>query len=202
MKRKSSFHVVMAATMVLGTASMTAGCANQSYSSPQEQAEKSCRAFGPKTLSGALIGTLSGAAGGASIGAIAAGGKGAAIGTGIGAVAGLLGGSIYGNQLDKRDCAAAQTALAQAASSSTLGQVVSWNEPATGSHGTYTSLTALSTAPSGEQCRMVRQQSQLANHQQTTQDEMTCRNAEGDWYVPSQTAANTNVGQSSTTSNG
>jgi uncharacterized membrane protein len=70
--------------MGLATISLTAGCTTQPYTSPQQQAQNACQAFGPKALSGALIGGLSGAAGGAGLGAIAGGGRGAAIGAGVG----------------------------------------------------------------------------------------------------------------------
>jgi len=171
---------------------VTAGCTNQPYSSPQEQAQNACRAFGPKTLSGGLIGTLGGAAGGAGIGALAGGGKGAAIGAGVGAFAGLLGGMIAGNQMDKQDCYQAQVALQQIRFKP-VGQSVAWANPATGSFGSYTPLTAETAQPNGRLCRQVRQDTTLKGHQATSQAELTCRDANGD-YMAVEPISATNMG--------
>jgi len=171
---------VPALAVGLSAIALTSGCTERPYSSPQEQAQNACQAFGPKTLSGGLIGALGGAAGGAGIGALAGGGKGAALGAGIGAVTGLFGGMIAGNQLDKQDCYQAQLALQQIRYKS-IGQGVSWTNPATGSYGSYTPLTSETSIPNGQLCRKVRQDTTLKGHQATSQVELTCRDANGDY---------------------
>jgi len=171
---------------------ITTGCTNRPYNSPQEQAQNACHAFGPKTLSGGLIGTLGGAAGGAGIGALASGGKGAAIGAGVGAFAGLLGGMIAGNQMDKQDCYQAQVALQQIRYTA-VGQPVTWTNPATGSFGSYTPLTAETAQTNGKLCRQVRQDTTLKDHQATSQVELTCRDANGNYTTIEPTPA-TSVG--------
>lgn len=172
--------VALAYMASISLMTMTAGCTNRPYSSPEEQAQNACHAFGPKTLSGGLIGTLGGAAGGASIGAIAAGGKGAAIGAGVGAFAGLLGGMIAGNQMDKQDCYQAQVALQQIRYK-TVGQPVAWSNPTTGSFGSYTPLTAETVQSSGKLCRQIRQDTTLKGRQATSQVELTCRDSDGNY---------------------
>jgi hypothetical protein len=96
----------------IATAIPTAGCTNQRYTSPEQQAQNACQAFGPKAVSGALIGTAGGAAAGAGIGGALGGKSGALIGAGVGGLVGLIGGSSVGHNLDARDCAEAQQALA------------------------------------------------------------------------------------------
>jgi surface antigen len=152
---------------------LTAGCTSQPYTSPGQQAQNACQAFGPRTLSGAAIGALGGAAGGASIGAIAGGGRGAAIGAGVGVLAGLIGGLAVGHNLDMRDCAEAQQALAQMRNSP-VGSAVAWTSP-TGSYGSYTPVTDEYQGPSGEFCRRVRQDTTLQGHEPTTAVVATCR---------------------------
>ncbi|WP_281701147.1 hypothetical protein [Acetobacter malorum] len=176
----TSFRRPVAALSMISVMSLTAGCTNQPYSSPEEQAQNACQAFGPKTLSGALIGTFGGAGTGAAIGAIASGGKGAAIGAGAGALAGLIGGLITGNQLDKRDCAQAQAALQQVRYMN-VGQSASWSTPGTGSYGSYTPLTGDIQQTNGQICRKVRQDTTLQGHKPTSQEELTCRDVNGDY---------------------
>lgn len=150
------------------TTTLTAGCTNQPYTSPEQQAQNACQAFGPKTLSGAAIGALGGAAGGAGIGAIAGGGRGAAIGAGVGALAGLMGGLAVGHSLDQRDCAQAQQALAQMRYAP-VGQATSWNDTQTGSHGSYTPISDEYPSADDHFCRRVRQDTTLQGQEPTTQ---------------------------------
>lgn len=161
---------------------LTTGCTERPYSSPQEQAMNACKAFGPKTLSGGLIGGLAGAGSGAAIGALAGGGKGAAIGAGAGALAGIIGGLVVGNQMDKRDCAEAQMALSQIGSHP-IGYTVAWNNPATGSHGSYTPVTAEMPVSDGRVCRQVRQDTALKGYNPSSQVVMTCRMPNGDYQT-------------------
>ena len=140
-----------------------------------------CRAFGPKALSGALIGGLGGAGGGAALGAAAGGGRGAAIGAGVGLLAGLITGAAVGNQLDQRDCAAAQQALAQIAVQPE-GVPLSWSSP-TGSTGSYTPTGPEYAAANGAFCRPARQATNIAGRQPVQSDVITCRGADGSSYV-------------------
>lgn len=168
------FSVSVATTM------LTAGCTNQPYTSPEQQAQNACQAFGPKTLSGAAIGALGGAAGGAGIGAAAGGGRGAAIGAGVGALVGLMGGLAVGHSLDQRDCAEAQQALAQMRDAP-VGQAKYWNDPQTGSHGSYTAISTEYPAADNRFCRRVRQDTTLHGSAPTTQELVTCRTADGNY---------------------
>lgn len=162
------------------TTALTPGCTNQPYTSPEQQAQNACQAFGPRTLSGAAIGVLGGAAGGAGIGALAGGGRAAAIGAGVGALAGLIGGLAVGNSLDKRDCAEAQQALAQMRYAP-VGQPAFWRDPQTGSYGSYTPVSAEYQVPDGQFCRRVRQDTTIAGHAPSAQVLVTCRSANGDY---------------------
>jgi surface antigen len=164
--------------MGLATISLTAGCTTQPYTSPQQQAQNACQAFGPKALSGALIGGLSGAAGGAGLGAIAGGGRGAAIGAGVGLLAGMFTGAAVGNQLDQRDCAQAQMALAEL-QAAPVGQPVAWHSPS-GSYGTYTA-TGQQYASNDTFCRPTNQSLTLKGRQTTQQSGEVCRLPNGDY---------------------
>jgi surface antigen len=164
----------------MATTTLTAGCANQPYTSPEQQAQNACQAFGPKTLSGAAIGALGGAAGGAGLGAAAGGGRGAAIGAGIGALVGLVGGLAVGHSLDQRDCAEAQQALAQMRHAP-VGQAAYWTDPQTGSRGSYTAVSDEYPVANNGFCRRVRQDTTLHGSAPTTQVVVTCRTADGNY---------------------
>jgi len=167
---------------------LTAGCTNQPYTSPEQQAQNACQAFGPKTLSGAAIGALGGAAGGAGLGAIAGGGRGAAIGAGVGALAGLIGGLAVGHSLDQRDCIEAQRALAQMRYAP-MGQAAYWTDPQTGNHGSYTAISDEYSVTGGGFCRRVRQDTTLQGRESTTQVLVTCRTADGNYTTVQEPAA-------------
>ena len=166
---------------MLAISTILAGCA-QNYSSPQQAADNACRALGPQALSGALIGGLGGAAAGAGIGALATGGSGkaAAIGAGIGLLAGVVAGMAEGHHLDQGDCAAAQLALQQYGSAPS-GQPVVWNNPSTGSSGTYTPADSY-TSTGGQICRPTDASYSIQGHAPVTGDQIiVCRTAAGDW---------------------
>ena len=177
--------MLMAAAM--SATVLTPGCAERPYSSPQEAAQNACRALGPKAISGALLGGLGGGAVGAGIGAAAGGGRGAAIGAGIGLLGGLITGLAVGKQADQRDCAAAQTALAQMTNQPT-GVPVSWSSPS-GSHGSYTPVSA-EYAQGPQFCRQVRQSTNIVNHAPVESTGVACRDANGDYQTMTETAAN------------
>lgn len=171
-----------AALLTLGALSMplvTGGCTNRPYGSAEEQAQNACQALGPKAMSGALIGTLGGAAGGAGIGAAAGGGRGAAIGAGVGALAGLIGGLVVGRNMDARDCAQAQVALAQLRYAP-IGQAVSWTS-ASGSYGSYTPVSAEYAAVDNRLCRRVNLQTTLNGREPVSSAGVTCRQPDGDY---------------------
>lgn len=186
LRRMSSTAMLLAALST--TAITTSGCTSRPYSSPQEAAQNACQALGPKALSGALIGGLGGGALGAGVGAAAGGGRGAAIGAGVGLLTGLVGGLIVGSQADKRDCAAAQQALAQLATQPT-GVPASWRSPS-GSYGAITPVSAeYSEGP--KVCRQVRESTNIVGHQPTQSSGITCRDPNGDYSEVTETAANT-----------
>ena len=174
-------------SIALATATMISGCTTQPYSSPEQQAQNACQVFGPKALSGALIGGLAGAAGGAGIGALAGRGRGAAIGSLVGGLVGVVGGLAAGKNLDARDCAQAQIALAQVRNAQ-VGQMVSWNSPS-GSYGSYTPVSTEYAGPNNQFCRNLNENTTIAGHQPTTSTVITCRTADGDYKTvqPAQT---------------
>lgn len=180
MRKFQKIPLLVSASIALTPVTLTTGCTDRPYASPQEQAQNACKAFGPKTLSGGLIGALGGAGAGAGIGALAGGGKGAAIGAAAGAVTGLLAGFVVGNQMDKHDCAEAQMALAQIGGRP-IGYTASWSNPATGSHGSYTPISAEMPQADGRVCRRVRQDTALKGYNPSSQVVLTCRLANGDY---------------------
>lgn len=179
---KPTFGSVSTTAMLLAALSATVitttGCTNRAYSSPQEAAQNACQALGPKALSGGLIGGLGGGALGAGLGAAAGGGRGAAIGAGIGLVAGLVGGLIAGDQVDRRDCVAAQQALAQLATQP-IGVSATWRSPS-GSYGAYTPISA-EYAAGPKVCRQIRESTNIVGHQPVETAGVTCRDPNGDY---------------------
>lgn len=163
----------------MGLVSLTPGCANQPYSSPQQQAQNACQAFGPKTLSGMAVGGLVGGVGGAGIGAAAGGGKGALIGGLVGLGAGLLAGSAIGHSYDVRDCQQAQLALVQLRYSP-VGQPIQWSNPTTGSYGSYTATSA-EYQQNGQFCRQARQTATFKGSTAQPQQVLTCRQPDGNY---------------------
>jgi surface antigen len=149
------------------------------YATPEEAIKDACSAFGPKALSGTLIGGVAGAAGGAAIGAAAGGGREAAIGALAGLTVGLIAGAIAGSTADKKDCQQAQIALQQMNTAAT-GSRISWNS-ASGSYGAFTPVNE-PTKINGHVCREIRSDYYLKNHQPVLGEPgMVCRTAEGDW---------------------
>lgn len=157
----------------------TSGCTNRPYASPEEQAQNACKAIGPKALSGALIGGLGGAAAGAAIGGAAGGGRAAGIGAAAGLLTGLVVGLAAGHNIDQRDCAQAQIALAQIRNLP-VGTPIAWAS-STGSHGTFIPTSDEYAGPNGTFCRNVTQQATLAGHETTSTAVMTCRTADGNY---------------------
>ncbi len=171
------------------------GCANRQYATPEEAVHNACSSFGPKALSGVLIGGLAGAAGGAAIGAGAGGGQNAAYGALAGLAAGLIVGAIVGNMTDKRDCEQAQAAL-QRLTTAPVGTRVAWNS-ASGSYGAFTPVTDAKTV-NDRLCREVRADYYIKNHQAVTGEPgLICRTPEGDWARVSPPSSTTETPQTS-----
>lgn len=159
------------------------GCAQQ-YATPQQAANNACSVLGPRATSGALVGGLAGAGTGALIGGLAGhSGSDALIGAAAGGLIGVIAGLAVGHHLDQRDCAAAHLALQQIDNTPT-GQSISWNDPATGSSGTFEPTAAEYTDPkSGQICRPISANYYISGHQPVQGDTgNVCRDANGDWY--------------------
>jgi surface antigen len=174
-------RIIVALSLVLPVS--LGGCAQQ-YSTPQQAASDACTAFGPRASSGALIGGLAGAGTGALVGGLAGhNGTDALIGAAAGGLLGVIAGAAVGHHLDQRDCAAAQLALQQIDTTPT-GQPLTWNDPATGSSGSFVPTAAEYTDPtSGQICRPISESYYLSGHQPVQGDTgNVCRDANGDWY--------------------
>jgi surface antigen len=129
-----------------------------------------------KTTSGALIGAGTGAAlggllGHGSAGAIVAGGL----------AGGLLGG-VIGHQLDERDRAAREAALAAALQSSKNNQTTSWQNPKTGNSGNIKPLNGYTKSPSAATCRQFNE-SYVKDGKTYQQTERACRDKNGEWKL-------------------
>jgi len=163
-------------TLVAGSIS---GCAHN-YATPEEAAKDACSAFGPKAMSGALIGGALGAGTGAAVGGSSGNGKEAAAGALVGLLVGVIAGAVAGNIADKGDCEQAKLALQQMEATPT-GTAITWNNPASGSHGTYTPVSDTKTI-NGHVCREIRADYYLKNHQPVDgEPDLVCRTDSGDW---------------------
>jgi surface antigen len=87
-------------------------------------------------------------------------------------------GAAVGNQLDQRDCAQAQMALAEL-QAAPVGQPVAWHSPS-GSYGTYTA-TGQQYASNDTFCRPTNQSLTLKGRQTTQQSGEVCRLPNGDY---------------------
>jgi surface antigen len=166
--------------LVAAGGSLLFGCTNRQYATPEEAIHNACSAFGPKALSGTLIGGAVGAAGGAAIGAAAGGGKNAAYGALAGLAAGLIVGAIAGNTADKKDCQQAHLAL-QRVNDTPTGVRVAWANGVSGSYGAFTPVTDERTV-NGHVCRDIRSDYFIKDHQPVVGEPgLVCRTADGDW---------------------
>ncbi|EGY02136.1 hypothetical protein AZA_46966 [Nitrospirillum viridazoti Y2] len=152
------------------------GCA-QGPQTAQQQAENSCRAFGPKTAGGALAGALVGALLGAALG----GGKGGNIAAG--AAAGAVAGGLIGKGLDSKDCTAATVALRQMDTART-GTQIAWANPDSGNSGTFMPTSDV-RLQDGRQCRSYTRQTVVNGKPSNVENGVTCRTPEGDWEAVS-----------------
>ena len=96
-------------------------------------------------------------------------------------LAGLIAGAATGNQMDQRDCGAAQMALAQVATQPE-GVPVTWTS-ASGSTGSYTPTGGEQMAADGAFCRPARQATNIAGRQPVQSNVLACRGPRGDTYV-------------------
>lgn len=143
-----------------------------SNSTPQQQADATCKAFGANTVSGALIGGLLGGVAGAALG------KGKTGNIAAGAGAGLLAGALVGKALDARDCREATVALARMETAK-VGMQLAWSNPDNGHSGIFTPTSDIKEE-NGRFCRMYKRDL-LVDGKSTTENGITCRTPQGDW---------------------
>ena len=126
------------------------------------------------------IGTLGGAALGGLLGSQFGGGTGKLVATGLGVALGGLLGSEIGKSLDRADHLAANRAYGRA-QAAPIGETISWNNPESGHHGTYTPVRE-GTSTSGRYCREFQQTITVGG--QTQQGYGTaCRQPDGSWQI-------------------
>ena len=139
-----------------------AGCANDPYSGPKQDAG---------TVFGALTGALIGSSfGGGTSGHIAGAVAGAAVG-------GVLGNAI-GASLDARDRQRAYAAQMQALETGSSGAPVSWRNPDSGRYGTVVPGPAY--VQNGMNCRQYTHTIYIDGRPQTARG-TACRNSDGGW---------------------
>ncbi len=172
----------VACTGVLLSTLVLVGCA-QEYATPQVAEAASCRALGPRALSGTLIGAAGGAAVGAGIASGVSNGnkRDTAVGALVGLLVGGAVGALEGKRLDARDCAAAQLAL-QKVGNESPGQVVRWSDPSTGNHGAYVAVAAHFRNSGGRICRRIQASYYMHGHSPVKGDPgIICRTTQGNW---------------------
>ena len=138
--------------------------------------QASCPALGPK----ALIGVVGGGAAGAGLGAVLSHNKGQ--GALIGGLAGALVGGVVGSSMDQRDCQQAQAALRQAAIAQT-GQQVTWVDPPTGNHGTFTPVNDPAPNANGQMCRQYKRDMVIGGRQTGGDVGVVCQSPNGDYQA-------------------
>lgn len=139
---------------------------------------------GCQTLQGAgnkqLIGGGTGAVLGGLAGSQIGGGSGQMWATGAGVLLGALVGSEIGASLDNADRMAAQQAQ-YSAHRAPIGEAVTWNNPETGHHGSYTP-TRDGYSSSGRYCREY-QQTVYVGGQQENAYGTACQQPDGSWEI-------------------
>ncbi len=136
------------------------------------------------TLQGAgnkqIIGTGAGAVAGGLLGSQVGGGKGQLWATGAGVLLGGLLGSEIGASLDNADRAMAQQAQ-QRAYSVPVGETISWSNPQSGNHGTYTPRRD-GYSSSGRYCREYQQDIVVGGKRQSGYG-TACQQPDGSWEI-------------------
>lgn len=133
---------------------------------------------GNKELIGGGSGAILGGLAGSQIGS----GSGRLWATGAGVLLGALVGSDIGRSLDSADQAAAMNAQSRAYQAP-IGETVTWNNPNSGNHGTYTP-TRDGYSSSGRYCREY-QQTIVVGGRQETGFGQACQTPNGDWEIVS-----------------
>lgn len=126
------------------------------------------------------VGGLAGAALGGLLGAQFGGGRGKLATTGLGVLLGALAGSEIGRTMDEVDRMKADQAAHQA-TQAPLGETITWNNPATGNHGSYTP-TRDGTSARGEYCREYQQTVTVGGRTQDAYG-IACRQPDGTWRL-------------------
>ncbi len=128
------------------------------------------------------VGTLGGAAAGGLIGSRIGAGTGNVIATAAGVALGAWLGNEIGASLDSADQAKLQQAQYQAYNAP-VGQTITWNNPQSGNHGTFTPVRD-GTSSSGAYCREF-QQTVVINGQRQSAYGTACRQPDGSWQIVS-----------------
>ncbi len=129
-----------------------------------------------------LIGAGTGAVAGGLLGSQIGGGHGRMWASGAGVLLGALIGSEIGASLDKADMAYAQRAQTRAYTAP-VGETISWNNPESGNHGTYTPKRD-GYSSSGRYCREYQQDIVVGGKRQSGYG-TACQQPDGSWEVVS-----------------
>lgn len=129
-----------------------------------------------KETGGTALGAVVGGLAGAQFGK----GKGRLVTTGLGVLVGALAGSEIGKSLDRADVAYMNQAQSRAYAAP-IGQTISWNNPESGNHGTYTPLRDGRTN-TGSYCREYQQTIYVDGRQETAKGQ-ACQNSDGSWKI-------------------
>ncbi|MGB4057639.1 MAG: RT0821/Lpp0805 family surface protein [Alphaproteobacteria bacterium] len=127
-----------------------------------------------------LLGAGTGAVAGGLLGSQIGGGKGQLWASGAGVLLGALIGSEIGASLDNADRGYAAQAQ-QRAYSAPVGETVSWNNPESGNHGTYTPKRD-GYSSSGRYCREYQQDITVNGRRQTAYG-TACQQPDGSWEI-------------------
>ncbi|MBC6440108.1 MAG: glycine zipper 2TM domain-containing protein [Rhodospirillales bacterium] len=126
------------------------------------------------------VGTLLGAAGGALLGAQVGDGSGQVLASVAGGLLGAYLGNEIGQSLDRADRAHASQAQA-AAHSAPVGRTVTWNNPDSGNHGSFTP-TREGRDQAGNYCREYQTEVTVNGESQQAYG-TACRQPDGSWQV-------------------
>ncbi len=137
-------------------------------------------AYGPKQTGGALIGGGLGALAGSQIGK----GTGKLAAVGAGTLIGALIGSEVGVSLDRADLMYANQTAGYGLESVPSGSTVSWSNPDSGHHGTFTPQSTYQ-AHGGQYCREFQQSVVVGGRVQNSYG-TACRRPDGSWEIVSQ----------------
>jgi surface antigen len=130
---------------------------------------------------GEQLGTAAGAVIGGVVGTKMGSGNGGVISGGLGAVFGAWLGKVLGRNLDEMDMKRADDSAQESMETAEVGQTTTWNNPDSGTSGTYTP-TSTSTNKNGEECRDFESTVIIdGNEEQATG--RACRQEDGTWKI-------------------